>query len=83
MRLRLCFFMLILLPVATGVHAWLFCRENLPPLFQEAMSRLKAAGVRNPVVDVRFFDLAVSGDAPDPAARRLPMRRSRPTSSRR
>jgi len=61
--------MLILLPVATGVHAWLFCRENLPPLFQEAMSRLKAAGVRNPVVDVRFFDISVSGEAPDPPAR--------------
>lgn len=69
MRLSLCLFMLILLPVATGVHAWLFCRENLPPLTLEAIARLKAAGVRNPVVDVRFFDLAVSGEAPDPAAR--------------
>ena len=69
MRLSLCFFMLILLPVATGVHAWLFCRENLPALTQEAMARLKAAGVRNPTVDVRFFDIAVSGEAPDPPAR--------------
>lgn len=69
MRLSLCFFMLILLPVATGVHAWLFCRENLPPLTQEAVARLKAAGVRDPVVEVRFFDLAVSGEAPDPPAR--------------
>jgi hypothetical protein len=25
--------------------------------------------VRNPVVDVRFFDIAVTGEAPDPAAR--------------
>jgi OmpA family len=70
MRLRLLLFMLILLPVATGVHAWLFCRENLPALTQQAVERLKAAGVRNPVVDVRFFDLAVSGEAPDPEARR-------------
>lgn len=69
MRLSLLFFMLILLPVATGVHAWLFCRDNLPALTQEAVARLKAAGVRNPVVDVRFFDIAVSGEAPDPAAR--------------
>lgn len=69
MRLRLCLFMLILLPVATAVHAWLFCSENLPVLFREAMARLKAAGVRNPVVDVRFFDIAVSGEAPDPPAR--------------
>ncbi len=69
MRLSLCFFMLILLPVATGVHAWLFCRENLPVLTQEALARLKAAGVRNPIVDVRFFDIAVSGEAPDPPAR--------------
>ncbi|OYW73143.1 MAG: hypothetical protein B7Z37_22685 [Verrucomicrobia bacterium 12-59-8] len=69
MRLSLCFFMLILLPVATGVHAWLFCRENLPLLTQEAVARLQAAGVRNPVVDVRFFDIAVSGEAPDPPAR--------------
>jgi outer membrane protein OmpA-like peptidoglycan-associated protein len=69
MRLRLCLFMLILLPVATGVHAWLFCSENLPVLFKEAMARLKAAGVRNPVVDVRFFDISVSGEAPDPSAR--------------
>ncbi len=69
MRLSLCFFMLILLPVAAGVHAWLFCRENLPTLTQEAVARLKAAGVRNPVVDVRFFDLAVTGEAPDPGSR--------------
>jgi hypothetical protein len=69
MRLSLCFFMLILLPVATGVHAWLFCRENLPLLTQEAVARLKAAGVRDPIVDVRFFDLAVSGEAPNPFAR--------------
>ncbi|MDZ4403570.1 hypothetical protein [Prosthecobacter sp.] len=69
MRLSLIFFMLILLPVATGVHAWLFCRDNLPALTQEAMARLTAAGVRDPVVDVRFFDIAVSGEAPDPAAR--------------
>ncbi len=69
MRLSLCFFMLILLPVATGVHAWLFCRENLPALTQEAIARLKAAGVRNPVVDIRYFDIAVTGEAPDPASR--------------
>ncbi|HRH96971.1 MAG TPA: OmpA family protein [Prosthecobacter sp.] len=69
MRLSLIFFMLILLPLATGVHAWLFCRDNLPALTQEAVERLKAAGVRNPVVDVRFFDIAVTGEAPDPAAR--------------
>lgn len=69
MRLRLLLFMLILLPMATGVHAWLFCRDNLPLLTQEAVDRLKAAGVRDPVVEVRFFDLAVSGEAPDPAAR--------------
>jgi outer membrane protein OmpA-like peptidoglycan-associated protein len=69
MRLSLCFFMLVLLPVAVGVHAWLFCRENLPSLTEEAVARLKAAGVRNPVVDVRFFDIAVTGEAPDPAAR--------------
>ena len=69
MRLSLCFFMLILLPVATGVHAWLFCSENLPVLTEEAVARLKAAGVRDPVVEVRFFDIAVSGEAPDPPAR--------------
>lgn len=69
MRLSLVFFMLILLPLATGVHAWLFCRENLPALTQEAMARLQAAGVRNPVVDVRFFDIAVTGEAPDPVSR--------------
>lgn len=69
MRLKLLLFMLVLLPMATGVHAWLFCRENLQQLTQEAVARLKAAGVRSPVVDVRFFDLAVAGEAPDPAAR--------------
>lgn len=69
MRLSLIFFMLILLPLATGVHAWLFCRDNLPTLTQEAVSRLQDAGVRNPVVDVRFFDIAISGEAPDPASR--------------
>ncbi|MFN0079799.1 MAG: OmpA family protein [Prosthecobacter sp.] len=69
MRLSLVFLMLILLPLATGVHAWLFCRENLPALTQEAVARLQAAGVRNPVVDVRFFDISISGAAPDPTAR--------------
>ncbi|MBN8420926.1 MAG: OmpA family protein [Verrucomicrobia bacterium] len=90
MRLSLLLFMLILLPVATGVHAWLFCRDNLPALAQEAMTRLKAAGVRDPVVDVRFFDLDVSGEAPDPPARQqalaalrtLPPLRLRPGSER-
>lgn len=61
--------MLILLPVATGVHAWLFCRDNLPGLTQQAVDRLKAAGVRDPVVELRFFDIAVRGEAPDPPAR--------------
>ncbi len=69
MRLSLCLFMLILLPVATGVHAWLFFRNNIPALTEEAITRLKAAGVRSPVVDVRFFDIAVTGEAPTPAAR--------------
>jgi len=69
MRLSLIFLMLILLPVATGVHAWLFCRENLPLLTQEALKRLREAGVSDPVVDVRFFDIAITGEAPDPAAR--------------
>lgn len=69
MRLSLVFSMLILLPLATGVHAWLFCRENLPVLTQEAVNRLKTAGVRNPIVEVRFFDVAISGEAPDPVAR--------------
>lgn len=62
--------MLILLPIATAVHAWLFCRENLPLLTQEAVQRLKDAGVRDPVVDMRFFDIAVSGEAPSPEARK-------------
>ncbi len=69
MRLSLVFFMLILLPVATGVHAWLFCRDQVPVLMAEAQQRLKAAGVRDPVVEVRFFDIAVIGEAPDPPAR--------------
>jgi hypothetical protein len=51
------------------VHAWLFCRDNLPALTQEAVARLKTAGVRDPVVEVRFFDIAISGEAPDPKAR--------------
>lgn len=66
MRVSLIFFMLILLPVATGVHAWLFCRDNLPALTQEAVRRLKDAGVRDPIVDIEFFDIAVRGDADDP-----------------
>ncbi len=68
MRLSLFFLMLILLPVATGVHAWLFCRDNLPSLTQEAIDRLKKAGVTHPVVEIRFFDIAVTGEAQDPAS---------------
>ena len=78
MRLSLCFFMLIILPVATAVHSWLFCRDNLPALTQEAIIRLKAAGVRDPVVDVRFFDIAVTGEAPDPASRQKALAALRP-----
>ncbi len=69
MRLSLIFIMLILLPVATGVHAWLFCDEHLPRLTQEALTRLKDAGVNDPVVDIRFFDIAVAGEAADPPSR--------------
>ncbi|MEZ5387093.1 MAG: OmpA family protein [Prosthecobacter sp.] len=69
MRLSLIFIMLILLPVATGLHAWLFCDENLPRLTQETLARLKEAGVNDPVVDIRFFDIAVAGEAPDPPSR--------------
>lgn len=69
MRLSLVIFMLILLPVATAVHAWLFCRDNLPALTQEAIKRLNEAGVRDPVVEVRFFDIAVAGEAVDPPSR--------------
>lgn len=68
MRLSLIFLMLILLPVATGLHAWLFCRDNLPALTQEAVRRLKDAGVKNPVVGIRFFDIDISGEADDPAS---------------
>lgn len=69
MRLGLLFIMLILLPVATGVHAWLFCDENLPRLTKEALTLLQDAGVRDPVVDIRFFDIEVRGEAPDPSSR--------------
>lgn len=69
MRLGLIFIMLILLPVASGVHAWLFCDEALPRLTQEALALLQGAGVRDPVVDIRFFDIEVRGEAPDPPAR--------------
>lgn len=68
MRLSLIFLMLILLPVAAGVHAWLFCRDNLPGLAQEAERRLRDAGVRDPVVGIDFFDITVSGEARDPEA---------------
>lgn len=67
MRISLIFLMLILLPVATGVHAWLFCRDNLPALTQEAVRRLREAGVRDPIVDIEFFDIAIRGEADDPA----------------
>jgi len=69
MRLSLIFLMLVLLPVAAGLHAWLFCRENLPRMTEEAITRLQEAGVHDPVVDVRFFDIAVAGEAADPPSR--------------
>lgn len=68
MRLSLIFSMVILLPVATGVHAWLFCQDNLPRLTQEAVVALKEAGVRDPVVEIRFLDIAISGEAEDPVS---------------
>lgn len=66
MRLGLTLLMLLLLPVAAAVHAWLFARENLPRLTQEAVTRLEQAGVREPVVDMRFLDIAIRGEAADP-----------------
>lgn len=66
MRLSLILLMLILLPMATGVHAWLFCRDNLPVLKEEAVRRLEDAGVRNPIIDHEFFDIAIRGEAEDP-----------------
>lgn len=69
MRLSLVFFMLLLLPVATGLHAWLFCRDQVPVMMQVAEQRLLEAGVRDPVVEVRFFDIAVIGEAADPRSR--------------
>ncbi len=66
MRLSLIFLMLLLLPVAAGVHAWTFGQKNLPLLHQEALRRLQEAGVRNPMVDIEFFDIAIRGEADDP-----------------
>ncbi len=68
MRLSLIFLMLILLPVATAVHAWLFYGTNRGHMTEEALRRLKQAGVHDPVVDIRFYDIAISGEAEDPAA---------------
>lgn len=68
MRLSLILLMLILLPVAAGVHAWLFLQNDLPALHDEAVRRLRAAGVRSPVVEIRFLDAVIRGEAEDPAA---------------
>ena len=68
MRLSLIFLMLILLPVATGLHAWLFANDEMPKLTEQALQRLREAGVRDPVVNLEFLDISVSGEAESPEA---------------
>lgn len=68
MRLSLFFLMLILLPVAAGVHTWLFAKHELPGLVAEAKARLLAAGVRDPVVTLHCLDIDLAGEAADPPA---------------
>ncbi|MFM2143319.1 MAG: OmpA family [Verrucomicrobiota bacterium] len=68
MRLSLIFLMIILLPVAAVVHAWLFARDELPRLVADARSRLEQAGITNPVVTLHCLDIDIAGEAPDPPA---------------
>lgn len=68
MRLSLIFLMIILLPVAAVVHAWLFARDELPRLVADARSRLEQAGILNPVVTLHCLDIDIAGEAPDPPA---------------
>lgn len=70
MRLSLFFLMLILLPVSAVVHAWLFARNQLPVLLEEARVCLEKEGVIQPVVTLHCLDVDLAGEAPSPEARR-------------
>jgi outer membrane protein OmpA-like peptidoglycan-associated protein len=66
MRSLLIITALALLPMAVVVHAWQFMRTNQPELEQQALALLRQAGIRGAAANLRFLDLHVTGNAPDP-----------------
>lgn len=65
MRFSLLLITLALLPLAMILHGWIFTEHQLPGLRAKALAALRENGIRAAVVDLRYLDLRVAGNAPD------------------
>ncbi len=65
MRFSLLLITLALLPLAMILHGWIFTEHQLPGLRAKALAALREHGIRAAVVDLRYLDLRVAGNAPD------------------
>lgn len=68
MRFTVVLFFIALLPVMMVAHWWDFAERQQPKLKAHVERILKKAGIRGSAVELRYLDLAVTGDAPDEAA---------------
>lgn len=68
MRFTVVLFFIALLPVMMVAHWWDFTDRQHPKLSAHVERILKKAGIRGATVELRYLDLAVTGDAPDETA---------------
>lgn len=75
MRFFIIFISLVCVPVMMAVHLGYFISVQQPKLRQQAATVLDSCGVRVQRLDMRFLQLSVAGNAPDPEAASLARRR--------
>jgi len=68
MRFTVILIMLVLLPLMVAMHVWDYLKNSQLRLVDQASAILKKHGVHGSMVDVRFLDLSVTGDAADEAS---------------
>lgn len=65
MRFSILLIALALLPMTMIIHGWFYAEKQVPMLEAEALKALVDQGIRAAVVDVRYLDLRIAGNAPD------------------
>ncbi|TDU73141.1 OmpA family protein [Prosthecobacter fusiformis] len=65
MRFSIFLITLALLPMVMILHGWTYTEKQLPGLRDQAITALRDQGIRSVVVDIRYLDLRIAGDAPD------------------